>query len=313
MISKPITMQTWERNDDLQPVRIMQGDAMSRILKITLASRGAPVDLTNTTVTAHFLRPGGLQSFLPADVTDAGAGLVQVTLTSQIAAVPGRVDLIIRAVKAEPVEVLFSGTARIEVMPNGVDDGAIVADNEFTALTVALSTVQEYDGRIGALETGKLDAAEKGVPGGVATLDPQTGKLQQTDGLLQTSDRGAAGGVAALPSTLPATGSLLQLGAGGTVQAATDASGTVVTNGDLPKIIRGDVSAPGAAGVRQAIPVTFPPGTFATVPDVLLNARTAQPALVHYTATEITKDGFTLYFVRDTDTSTGVAWVAIGR
>ena len=125
----------------------------------TLASRGAPVDLTNTAVSVHFLRPGGLQSFLPADVTDAGAGLVQVTLTSQIAAVPGRVDLIIRAVKAEPVEVLFSGTARIEVMANGVDDGAIEASNEFTALTVALAQVQQFEGRIGALETGKLDDA----------------------------------------------------------------------------------------------------------------------------------------------------------
>lgn len=278
MISKPITLQTWERNDDLQPVRIMQGDAMSRVLKITLASRGAPVDLTNTTVTAHFLRPGGLQSFLPADVTDAGAGLVQVTLTSQIAAVPGRVDLIIRAVKAEPVEVLFSGTAQIQVMANGVDDGAIESTNEFTALTVALSTVQEYDGRIGALETGKLDTSRLGQAGGAATLDA-VGNLVQTNGLAATAD------IAALQQLI---------------------------NG-LPKIIRGDVSVPGVAGERQAIPITFPPGTFSMPPDVLLNAKTAQPALVHYTATDITKDGFTLWFVRDTATGTGVAWVAIGK
>lgn len=307
MISKPITIQTWEHNDDLQPVRIMQGDAMSRILKITLASRGAPVDLTNTTVTAHFLRPGGLQSFLPADVTDAGAGLVQVTLTSQIAAVPGRVDLIIRAVKAEPVEVLFSGTARIEVMPNGVDDGAIEADNEFTALTVALAQVQQFEGRIGALETGKIDSAEKGVPGGVATLDPDGNAVQNPASL------GKANGIPKLPATLPATGSLLQLGAGGTVQAATDASGAVVMSGSVPKIWTGNKSIePAAAGTPELWHVDFPVGYFSNTPMMAVNAQTADPQSVAVSATNVTKDGANIYFVRINSTSrANVQYIAI--
>lgn len=310
MISKPITIQTWEHNDDLQPVRIMQGDAMSRILKITLASRGAPVDLTNTTVTAHFLRPGGLQSFLPADVTDAGAGLVQVTLTSQIAAVPGRVDLIIRAVKAEPIEVLFSGTARIEVMPNGVDDGAIEATNEFTTLTVALSTVQEYDGRIGALETelpDKIDIAEKAAPGGVATLDA-SGKVVQDPARL-----GLAGSAAKLPATLPATGSLLQLGAGGTVQAATDASGAVLTSGATPKILGGkEIIQVDAVNTPVQYHVTFPDGFFSRTPLISVSGRITVPERIAVSYSEEDKNGFNIYVTRlSVAADTIVGWIAI--
>lgn len=211
MISKPITLQTWERNDDLQPVRIMQGDAMSRVLKITLASNGAPVDLTNTAVSAHFLRPQDLQSFLPAEIVDPLSGLVQVTLTSQISAVPGIVNLIVRVVKADPSEVLFSGTARIEVMQNSVDDSAAEATNEFTALTVALAQVQGFEGRIDDLETGKIDIAEKAAPNGVATLDTN-GKIVQmptaTDvGAIPVAEKGMANGVA----TLDSAGKLVQV------------------------------------------------------------------------------------------------------
>lgn len=307
MIKTPITMQTWGHNDDLQPVRIMQGDAMSRVLKITLASRGAPVDLTNTTVTAHFLRPGGLQSFLPADVTDAGAGLVQVTLTSQIAAVPGRVDLIIRAVKAEPVEVLFSGTARIEVMPNGVDDGAIEADNEFPALTVALAQVQQFEGRITNLETGKLDAAEKGVPGGVGTLDPDGNAVQNPASL------GKANGMPKLPSTLPATGSLLQLGAGGTVQAATDASGAVVKTGAVPKVAAGQITVtPDAADTPTRAHVDYPTGFFSAAPMVVVAAGTGVPqnSMVGWSSNSKTGVDIVVYRVGSTQQTT-VSWIAI--
>lgn len=313
MISKPITMQTWERNDDLQPVRIMQGDAMSRVLKITLASCGAPVDLTNTAVSVHFLRPQGLQSFLPAEIIDAAAGLVQVTLTSQVAAEPGTVKLIIRAVKADPVEVLFSGTAQIQVMANGVDDGAIESTNEFTALTVALAQVQQFEGRITDLETGKIDVAEKGVPGGLATLDPQTGKLQQTDGLLQTSDRGAAGGVAALPATLPANGSLLQLGAGGTVQAATDASGAVVASGRLPKMLSARTSViPTAPDTPTTLPVSFPAGYFSATPQVFITVLSTVPQKISVSASSLSTTGFNLILSRTENTQeTSVNWLAV--
>lgn len=164
-----------------------------------------------------------------------------------------------------------------------------------------------------------LDTNEFGVKtsGGdmlwTATLDPQTGKLQQTDGLLQTSDRGAAGGVAALPSTLPAAGSLLQLGAGGTVQAATDASGAVAMSGGLPKMLAGSVQiTPDAASTPKQVHIDFPAGYFSKTPAVFANAKTAAANNYFLTATNTTKDGVDIFGGRNTGTNYFSAdWMAI--
>ena len=163
-----------------------------------------------------------------------------------------------------------------------------------------------------------LDTNEFGVKtsGGdmlwTATLDPQTGKLQQTDGLLQTSDRGAAGGVAALPVTLPATGSLLQMGAGGTVQAATDASGAAAMSGKLPKILTGiENVVPDVANEMKTVHVNFPPGFFSNAPIIAITARTTVPQNMYYAQSGQTKDGFDIYFLRTTTTLTALNWIAI--
>lgn len=143
-----------------------------------------------------------------------------------------------------------------------------------------------------------LDTNEFGVKtsGGdmlwTATLDPQTGKLQQTDGL----------------ATLDAAGNLQQQG--GLATTADIAALQQLING-LPQIERGVIQAADNPDVIQQLPITFSQ-PFSSAPTVLANPQTTVPDKVVCTVSGITKTGGNIYFKRTSASTTGIQWIAIG-
>lgn len=81
MISKPITLQTWDKNNHLPAVKIIQGDILSRTLTVTLVSSpNQPVDLTGAEVRLYLQQPDGTKAQVTATILDAAAGQIQATL-----------------------------------------------------------------------------------------------------------------------------------------------------------------------------------------------------------------------------------------
>lgn len=81
MVTNPITLQTWDKNNHLPAVKIIQGDILSRSLTITLVSSPKqPVDLTGAEVRLYLQQLDGTKSQVTATIIDAAAGQIQAAL-----------------------------------------------------------------------------------------------------------------------------------------------------------------------------------------------------------------------------------------
>ena len=163
MATYNITLKAWSDNATLEPLTIYQNDVLSRTINITLMdSNGPPIDLTDSAVRVYFVKDDKKIVYQEADIISETNGKISVTLTSQCAAVPGPVVAMVQAIYNNG-STLNIGPLRLIVAANNLDN-AIISTNDFSALTEALSTVQQYDGRIATntadiadLETGKAD------------------------------------------------------------------------------------------------------------------------------------------------------------
>lgn len=196
MAIKQIILRAWSNNTDIPPIEINQGDILSRTVVMTLLdSSGAPIDLTLSSVRVHFSKPDGTICYLSAPVVNGPAGMATVTLDSQCTAISGTVKSIVQITGAGEDNLFIVGPTFTIGAIN--IEGSIISANEFTALTDALAQVQSIANKVDksqtinghaltdsfsitADETGAIPETDKGAKGGVATLDPVTGKLVQT-------------------------------------------------------------------------------------------------------------------------------------
>lgn len=81
MVTNPITLQTWDKNNHLPAAKIIQGDILSRSLTVTLVSSPKqPVDLTGAEARLYLQQPDGTTDQVTATIIDAAAGQIQATL-----------------------------------------------------------------------------------------------------------------------------------------------------------------------------------------------------------------------------------------
>ena len=176
MATKQITLDVWQCANTR--VYAVQGEADARFLSVTLVSNGAPVDLTGKTVYLYMIKPDGNEIFNTCTVEDAAGGKVMAALTAQMSAAAGDAkDVEFRVVGGDQdTDTLKIKGPALRLLPSDYD-GAIASTPEYTALTDALASVNDFDA-VKALAEAAIPSSEKGANGGVATLDG-SGKLVQ--------------------------------------------------------------------------------------------------------------------------------------
>jgi hypothetical protein len=229
MAVKHVTLRAWSDNSDVAPVKINQGDILSRTIIMTLLdSTGAPIDLALSSARVHFSKPDGTVVYLTASIVNAAAGIISVTLDSQCTAVPGLVKSIVQVTGPDGENLFFAGLTFVVGAIN--IEGSIISSNEFTALTDALKQVQGIANKVDKSTTinghsleesfsltssdiGAIDNALKGAANGIPTLNSD-GKVVQ-----DPASYGKVGG-APLISNLPQSTQLAMLHPDGTLSSA---------------------------------------------------------------------------------------------
>jgi len=132
-----------EINKDLyNPIQVKQGDN-SRYLLFNLLDNGVPFSLENKTVRVYAVKPDTTKIFNNLTIVDAENGLAELQLTSQMLAKAGWLKL--ELVIYEATDILSTIKFDIDVVASLRDDVAIESTNEFSALTLGLSKLDEWD------------------------------------------------------------------------------------------------------------------------------------------------------------------------
>ena len=120
-----------------------QGDIASRYLLFHLLDGDKPFDLTNRTVRVYAIKPDKTEIFNDLTINDASKGYCTLELTSQCLASAGVVKMELYI--SESDKVLTSIPFELEVIACINTANSVNSTNEFSALEVALSSLQDYD------------------------------------------------------------------------------------------------------------------------------------------------------------------------
>ena len=132
-----------EINKDLyNPIQVKQNDT-ARYLLFNLLDNGVPFSLENKTVRVYGLKPDGTKVFNNLTIINAARGLAELQLTTQMLVKPGCLKL--ELVIYEATDILSTTKFDIDVLASLRDDAAIESTNEFSALTLGLSKLDEWD------------------------------------------------------------------------------------------------------------------------------------------------------------------------
>ena len=132
-----------EINKDLyDPIKVKQNDT-ARYLLFNLLDDRVPFSLENKTVRVYGLKPDGTKVFNNLTIINAARGLVELQLTTQMLVKPGCLKL--ELVIYEATDILSTTKFDIDVIASLRDDAAIESTNEFSALTLGLSKLDEWD------------------------------------------------------------------------------------------------------------------------------------------------------------------------
>lgn len=143
-----------EINKDLyNPIQVKQSDN-ARYLLFRILDNGVPFSLENKTVRVYGVKPDGTKVFNNLTIVNAQGGLVELQLTSQMLAQSGWLKL--ELVIYEATDILSTTKFDIDVIASLRDDAAIESTNEFSALTLALKSVQEWE-KYFEEESGKIE------------------------------------------------------------------------------------------------------------------------------------------------------------
>lgn len=132
-----------EINKDLyNPIQVKQNDT-ARYLLFNLLDNGVPFSLENKTVRVYGVKPDGTKIFNNLTIVDAENGLAELQLTSQMLVKPGCLKL--ELVIYEATDILSTTKFDIDIISCIRDDASIESTNEFSALTLGLSKLDEWD------------------------------------------------------------------------------------------------------------------------------------------------------------------------
>ena len=120
-----------------------QGDIASRYLLFHLLDGDKPFDLSNRTVRVYAIKPDKTEIFNDLTINNASKGYCTLELTSQCLASAGVVKMELYI--SESGKVLTSIPFELEVIPCINTANGVVSTNEFSALEVALSSLQDYN------------------------------------------------------------------------------------------------------------------------------------------------------------------------
>lgn len=132
-----------EINKDLyNPIQVKQNDT-ARYLLFNLLDNGVPFSLENKTVRVYGVKPDGTKVFNNLTIINAAKGLAELQLTTQMLVKPGCLKL--ELVIYEATDILSTTKFDIDIISCIRDDRAIESTNEFSALTLGLSKLDEWD------------------------------------------------------------------------------------------------------------------------------------------------------------------------
>lgn len=181
-------------------IKVKQNDT-ARYLLFNLLDNGVPFDLENKTVRVYGLKPDGTKVFNNLTIINAARGLAELQLTTQMLVKPGCLKL--ELVIYEATDILSTTKFDIDIISCLRDDAAIESTNEFSALTLGLSKLDEWDkyfketsGKIEEKYTERLNGIDSSLENKmnktdnitVSQIDKNKGKIDQTyltDELLQ--------------------------------------------------------------------------------------------------------------------------------
>ena len=138
-VEKSIRLYAWKPN--YLTFRIVEGEANSRVLNIQLFDATVPINLERCLVLLFAVKPDSTNSYIDCTIVDAEAGLIEVTLTDQIAAVDGIVDCWIEVIGNSGTSLRFAGM-NIEVSNCDMSRKVESAD-EYPGLVEAMSRANE--------------------------------------------------------------------------------------------------------------------------------------------------------------------------
>lgn len=123
-------------------IKVKQNDT-ARYLLFNLLDDGVPFSLENKTVRVYGLKPDGTKVFNNLTIINAARGLVELQLTTQMLVKPGCLKL--ELVIYEATDILSTTKFDIDIISCIRDDSAIESTNEFSALTLGLSKLDEWN------------------------------------------------------------------------------------------------------------------------------------------------------------------------
>ena len=119
-----------------------QGDIASRYLLFHLLDGDKPFDLSNRTVRVYAIKPDKTEIFNDLTINDASKGYCTLELTSQCLASAGVVKMELYI--SESGKVLTSIPFELDVIACINTANGVASTNEFSALEVALGSLQDY-------------------------------------------------------------------------------------------------------------------------------------------------------------------------
>lgn len=160
-------------------IKVKQNDT-ARYLLFNLLDNGVPFSLENKTVRVYGVKPDGTKVFNNLTIINAAKGLAELQLTTQMLVKPGCLKL--ELVIYEATDILSTTKFDIDIISCIRDDGAIESTNEFSALTLGLSKLDEWD-KYFKETSGKIEEKYTERLSGLATSLEENAKLIKcTDG-----------------------------------------------------------------------------------------------------------------------------------
>lgn len=217
MTTKQITLKAWISNDET--VTVVQGEVNSRFLEVTLVDDNGTLDLTQKLVQIYAKKPDGNIIYNDAEIIDQEHGIINVKLTSEMSAVSGVLeDCEIRVIDQDGATLKFKGLNII--IKKALPDTEVESSSEFTALQDAISSTiasgihQELKNNPHQVTAEQAGAApvdhthsfesitqKPTTIEGYGIIDAATkSQGQKADTAIQSTEKGAANGVATLDS-----------------------------------------------------------------------------------------------------------------
>lgn len=179
-------------------ITVKQEDTKSRYLDITLTDDNLPINLTNHTVKVFILKQDNTKVFNSVNILDATEGKIEIELTTQALVLAGeiKIELVIYGVDGS---ILSTKVFSVNVEKTLRDDSAIESSNEFSALTDALSDIENAIGSAGQLTALHQDVVDAKVLQPVLHQDIIDGNTTKTN--LDTSTQKAETTLAKITQT----------------------------------------------------------------------------------------------------------------